>query len=293
MELINENLVRELIKEQFPKWSNLDIKPVKNMGHDNRTYTLGNEMSVRLPSGKDYALQAEKEQNWIPKLRENITTKIPQIIEKGKGNDKYPYCWSICSWIQGDTATRQNIIDMNKFAEDLANFLLELQAVNVQEGPIAGAHNFYRGGDIAFYDEEYRWLVDEVADYLNLDKELAMEIWQLALDSKWEKDGVWVHGDMAPTNVLVLDGKLEAVIDFGILGVGDPACDLAMYWTFFDKSSRKFFKEKIALDKETWDRARGWVIWKALFDINYYKNINDEKVDEWKRVLIELFNDYK
>lgn len=292
MELINIDLVKMLVKKQFPNWADLEIKAVSNMGHDNRTFHLGEDMSIRLPSGKDYALQAEKEQKWIPKLKEELKVKIPEIIAKGDKGDEFPYVWSICSWIEGDIAKREKISNMNEFAKDLAGFLVELQAIDCSEGPIAGKHNFYRGGDIVVYNDEYMWLVNELEDYLNIEKELLDEIWELALNSKWKKNNVWVHGDMAPTNILVLNGKLEAVIDFGILGVGDPACDLAMYWTFFKGEEREVFKNILDLDKETWNRARGWVLWKALYDINYYKDSDIVKCNYAKEIFNEVIEEY-
>lgn len=147
---------------------------------------------------------------------------------------------------------------MKGFAKDLGDFLIELQSVDATYGPLAGAHNFYRGGSLYVYDEETRSAIEHNKDVL--DAQLLNEIWELSLASTWDSKPVWVHGDVAPGNILVNNGKICAVIDFGILGVGDPACDAAMGWTFFDQSSRAVFKQALHMNEESWNRARGWAL---------------------------------
>lgn len=289
---ITVELVKELINEQYPEFSNLEIKMVENSGHDNRTFHLGDKMSVRLPSGPNYASQIEKELTWLPKFKKQISLPIPSPVAKGEPNDSYPFNWAINNWIEGETLRGNNITDFNDLAVKLANFLKELHAIDASLGPVAGKHNFYRGGDVSTYHDEYIDLVENLYEFLGIEKSLLLEIWDLALKSKWTKTPVWVHGDLVATNMLVHNGRLEAVIDFGILGVGDPACDLSMYWTFFNEESRKVFKDYLDLDKNTWDRARGWVIWKQLFDIKYYKN-DEMRVKNLKGIVFNLIEEYK
>ena len=289
---INVDLVKELIKTQYPKFSNLEIKMVKKSGHDNRTFHLGDSMSIRLPSGPSYASQIEKELTWLPKLKSYISLPIPCPIAKGEPSDKYPFNWAINRWLEGETVDYDNISDLNELAVDLARFLKELQSIDASLGPIAGEHNFHRGGNISVYHSEYIELVDNLYKFIGVEKSLLLEIWNLGLNSKWTKKPVWVHGDLVATNMLALNGKLEAIIDFGILGVGDPACDLSMYWTFFDKKSREIFKSELDFDKSTWDRARAWVIWKQLFDIQYHVN-DDSKTTKLKKIVLDLIDEYK
>lgn len=123
-------------------------------------------------------------------------------------------------------------------------------------------HNFHRGGSLAVYDDEARAAAVHVAD--EVDQALAMEIWQLALSSRWPRPGVWVHGDIAEGNLLVKDGRLSAVIDFGSSGVGDPSSDLILAWNVLDTESRAVFRHALNLDDATWQRGRGWALWKAL-----------------------------
>ncbi len=268
---INLALVRKLVKEQFPQWSSLPIYPVEPGGNDNKTFRLGSEMSVRLPSAQRYAAQVEKENTWLPFLGQHIHLPISAPIAQGKPNDDFPWNWSVCKWLEGETASKERIKDMKQFANDLAQFLKELQSIDCSNGPLAGAHNFYRGGSLSVYDLETRQAVEQqqnVFDELTL-----LGIWNKALETQWTKEPVWVHGDIAPGNLLVdKNGRLCAVIDFGILGVGDPACDLAIAWTFFDNESRQVFKESLSLDQGTWDRARGWAFWKTLITLVQSRN---------------------
>ncbi|MFA2808066.1 aminoglycoside phosphotransferase family protein [Bacillus mycoides] len=291
MNYINADLVKRLIGAQFPEWAHLEVKPVKFSGHDNRTFHLGDEMSVRLPSDAAYAPQVEKENKWLPILSKELSLPISTPLAKGNPSESYPWPWSINKWIEGETVTKQNVRDLNEFAVDLGAFLIELQSIDVSNGPLAGAHNFYRGGLISVYDEEARVAIENNKDVF--DETLLKHLWDLALRSTWDHKPVWVHGDVAPGNLLVKEGKLCAVIDFGILGVGDPACDAAMAWTFFDKNSRKVFKEVLQMDEKTWNRARGWALWKALITYDANKTSNKIVADESYRVIQVIVDDYK
>lgn len=258
---ITVDLAKKLIFEQFPQWSHLEIKPVKNSGHDNRTFHLGDDLTIRLPSGKEYEPQIQKEAKWLPVLAQHLSLPITAPVAKGKPTPEYPLAWSINRWLVGETVTHTNV-DLQKFAIELARFLKELEAINAENGPQAGAHNFYRGGDLAVYIEEFEQALTQLP--AGPQRNHYQDIWTTALATKWEKKTVWVHGDIAVGNLLVNDGHLSGVIDFGILGTGDPACDLVMAWTFFDSKSRKAFKEEMGLGDTTWQRGKGWALWKAL-----------------------------
>ncbi|EEL64513.1 aminoglycoside phosphotransferase family protein [Bacillus cereus] len=291
MHPINVSLVEKLIQEQFPEWAHLEVKPVKFSGHDNRTFHLGYEMSVRLPSDVAYAPQVEKENSWLPILSKGLSLPISTPLAKGNPSEAYPLPWSINKWIEGETVTKQNVRDLNEFAADLGSFLVELQSINASNGPLAGTHNFYRGGLISVYDEEARVAIENNKDVF--DEALLKHLWNVALSSTWDRKPVWVHGDVAPGNLLVKEGKLCAVIDFGILGVGDPACDAAMAWTFFDKNSRNVFKEVLRMNEETWNRARGWALWKALITYDTNRDSNEKVAEESYRIIQVIVDDYE
>jgi aminoglycoside phosphotransferase (APT) family kinase protein len=288
---INVDLVKKLIANQFPQWSKLPISPVEKGGVDNRTFHLGSDMSVRLPSGEGYAPQVEKEHMWVPKFKQHIHLPISEPIAKGEPGEGYPWSWSVYKWIEGFMANTKSVKDMNQFARDLSRFLIELEAIDTSGGPPAGIHNYFRGASPVVYDEETRAAIKNTRDIF--DEVIVTEIWNKALESQWSKHPVWVHGDVAPGNLLVnSDGKLSAVIDFGVLGVGDPACDLAMAWTFFDHESREVFKSSMNLDEETWDRGRGWALWKSLITYDAHRN-NAEISMEMIRIINIIINEFK
>lgn len=280
---INLSLVEKLIRNQFPKWADFLIKPVASSGWDNRTFHLGEDMTIRLPSNAEYASQVEKEQRWLPILAPHLPLAIPQPIAMGKPTSEYPWHWSIYQWIDGSSVTNAQITDLNLFSKSLAEFLKALQRCDTSGAPAAGPENFYRGSNLSVYDSETRKAITQIKDK-NLAKTLTA-IWEKALASHWQNYPIWIHGDIAVGNLLVKDGKLVTVIDFGQLAIGDPACDLAIYWTFLSGESRKVFREVLKLDNDTWDRARGWVLWKTLcapIDGTNCENIIHLIVEEFK-----------
>lgn len=259
---INSALVTCLLRDQFPQWSDLPISTVGLDGWDNRTFRLGDKMTVRLPSADAYAAQVDKEHLWLPVLAEHLPLPIPHPIARGVPGCGYPRPWSIYRWLEGEPATAERITDLADFAAELARFLGALYSIDTTGGPEAGEHSFFRGGPLATYDIETRTTIEELAD--EIDTDAATRIWEAALSAAWNGQSVWVHGDMAPANLLVVEGRLSAVIDFGCSAVGDPACDTVIAWTFFFGRSRQAFRENLAVDEGTWTRGRGWALWKAL-----------------------------
>ena len=288
---ITVELVENLIKEQFPQWSHLSVTLVAVNGWDNSTFRLGNEMSVRLPSAQRYAAKVALEQKWLPILASHISVLIPAPLVLGQPSQEYPWQWSVYRWVDGEslnTIEHKNL-DMCQLAQDLAKFLCELQAIDTTGGPVPGAHNFYRGDDLSVYEHETIEAISQLKDYIDI--EAARSVWKQATNSTWQNVPVWLHGDMAAGNILIQNGKLAAVIDFGGMAVGDPACDLVLAWTLFTGPSRKIFKSHIRVDKDTWVRARGWALWKALITLAALPDKTDVKAQEQLRIIHEIFKD--
>ncbi len=288
---INRELVRQLIVTQFPQWSKLEVRPVELSGWDNRTFHLGESMLVRLPSAEGYAQQAEKEQRWLPILANKLPLSIPALLAKGYSDNIYPWKWGIYRWIEGETANVNLISNLLEFARSLAQFLHCLQLINTNGAPVAGQHSFYRGTSLLRYDQETRTSIDELKE--EIDTHLAIRIWEDAISSEWERRPVWFHGDVASGNLIIKDGKLSAIIDFGCCGVGDPSCDLAIAWTFLIGESRKEFRAGLNIDDGTWSRGRGWALWKVLIAIQALKRVsNNAKGQNARNTLNEIFNEY-
>ena len=260
--IIDEELVRRLVASQFPYWAQLPVRSVANGGWDNRTFRLGEQMLARLPSAAGYEPQVFKEQQWLPVLSAQLPLPIPEPLAFGRAAEDYPLRWSVYGWIEGDVATPELIEDLCGFATVLAQFLVALQSINPHGGPKPGQHNFQRGGRLSYYDAETRRAIAALKDHI--DSASATRVWEAALQSAWLHSPVWVHGDVSPGNLLVREGRLSAVIDFGMLAIGDPASDLAIAWTLFEGKSRNAFRAALPLDANTWLRGRGWALWKAL-----------------------------
>ena len=258
---LDARLVRSLIAEQFPEWSTLPIRPVARQGWDNRTFRLGEELSVRLPSAEGYVAAVAKEDRWLPFLAKELPTPLPVPVAVGRPSSAYPFPWSVRRWLPGDTV-ESGTVDRLQLARDLGEFLRRLRDVPAEGGPVAGRHSFYRGCHPSAYG-------DQVADALvtlgdKVDVAACRRVWAEALVSVWPSAPVWFHGDVSVTNLLVQEGELSAVIDFGTCGVGDPACDLVIAWTYFEGVEREVFQEAVGLPDDAWRRARGWALWKAL-----------------------------
>ena len=288
---IDASLVRWLVAAQFPQWAHLPIEPVEAGGVDNRTFHLGAEMTVRLPSAEGYILQVEKEHEWLPKLTPLLPLPIPVPLAKGAPAEGYPWQWSVYRWIKGKTAKTGRIADLCQFATDLAQFLTALYRIDPNGGPPPGQHNFFRGGPLTVYDTETRQALAALEG--RIDTEAANVVWKTALAAKWQGPPVWFHGDIAWGNLLVQDGRLSAVIDFGTSGVGDPSCDLAITWTLFRGESREMFRSSLGLDEATWARGRGWTLWKALITLAEHIETNSAEEKVSQRVIGEVLADHE
>ena len=258
------------------------MTPVSLNGWDNTTFRLGDNLSIRLPSGEGYAGAVAKEQRWLPELGPQLPLPIPQPVTVGRPGGGYPWSWSIYRWLQGTPASLAEIADLGRFAADLADFLTALYAIDASSGPPAGPDSAYRGCPLTHYDdEEIPAAIKLLPD--RIDRGRVRAGWQRALSSRWQQPPVWMHGDLVGSNLLVVNGSLSAVIDFGCAAVGDPACDLAIAWTFFDEASRQQFVRRLPLDEETWNRGRGWALWKALITIRRAREKDGDEYADARR----------
>lgn len=263
---ITTDLVRALVREQFPQWGDLPVEAVPRQGWDNRTFRLGDQFGVRLPSAERYLAGVEKEDRYLPFLARHLPLPVPTPVATGKPSDAYPFPWSVRLWLAGDTVDAAADVDRARLASDLGGFLTVLRGVPAQHGPAGGRHSFYRGCHLSVYSEEVESALGKLASVV--DVAACRTVWASALTSAWRSPPVWFHGDVAVGNLLTTAGRLSAVIDFGTCGVGDPACDLVIAWTYFTGQERAIFREAVGLPDDVWRRARGWALWKALVTLD-------------------------
>jgi aminoglycoside phosphotransferase (APT) family kinase protein len=282
--------VRRLVVDQFPQWASLPVRSVSNGGWDNWTFHIGDGMLARLPSASEYALAVDKEQRWLPVLATQLPLPIPVPLAEGRPGADYPYSWSIYQWLDGEPASTDRIADPVRFAVDLAGFLAALQSIDTTDGPQPGTHNWFRGGTVRTYDEQAQRALAKLDGHIDVD--LAREIWKTALNARWDGAENWFHGDVAEGNLLLNDGELAAVIDFGTCGVGDPACDMAIAWTLLTANGRRAFRERLSVVEATWARGRGWALWKTLVACAQTLGRADGEAANARRVLREIFSEY-
>ncbi len=273
--VIDVPLVRRLIAGQFPQWSQLPLTAVQPGGWDNRTFRLGDAMTVRLPSGAGYASQVDKEQLWLPRLAPRLPLPIPSPVALGMPAAGYPWSWSVYRWLAGKPASTDLVDDPARFALALADFLNALHRIE-PDGPPAGAHSAFRGAPLSTYDGGTRTAILALSGAGR--RQAALRAWERALAEEWSGPPVWFHGDFAAGNLLVRHGVLAAVIDFGCCGVGDPACDFAIGWTMLSAEGRALLRSATGVDPGTWARGRGWALWKALITLADKRSMHADSV---------------
>lgn len=287
---IDAALVARLIRSQFPQWAGLPVIAAEPNGWDTRTFRLGPDLLVRLPSAQSYSAQVRKEHRWLPVLAPQLPLPIPVPVAMGEPEESYPWNWSVYRWLDGVPASIAAIDDLSELAVTLAHFLICLQRIDATGGPAPGPHNFFRGGPLETYDAETRGAIALVRD--RIDARLATAVWEAGLAATWQGMPVWVHGDVAACNLIVRDGRLAAVIDFGSSGVGDPACDVTIAWTFLSGESREAFGAALPLDEATWARGRGWALWKALITYAGNRETDLAAAAAARRVIEEVLVEY-
>jgi aminoglycoside phosphotransferase (APT) family kinase protein len=200
-------------------------------------------------------------------------------VARGEPGEGYPYSWSVLRWLDGEPASPAGIADLTGFATALAGFLAALGRIDPTGGPPPGPHSFWRGGPLTVYEQETLDALDALGS--EVPRRECLAVWRSAMEATWRGDPVWFHGDVAVGNLLVRDGRLAAVIDFGTSGVGDPACDVVIAWALLSGESRAAFREVLAVDPGTWARGRGWALWKSLI------TLAGDPRDELPRYVIE------
>ena len=289
---IDVSLVGRLLAAQFPQWAGLPIERVRPSGTDNAIYRLGDDMAVRLPRRERTSGTLEKERRWLPRLAPLLPLAVPVPLAEGMPAEDYPWKWSVYRWLEGENATVERITDLSQLATDLAQFVAALQRIDPTGGPSPGEHNFFRGAPLAGRDEATRAAIASLARAI--DGGTVTAAWEAALRApEWERPPVWVHGDLDLRNLLVERGRLRAVIDFGGLGVGDPACDVMVAWKVLSPDTRDIFRAELSVDEASWARGRGWALSQALIALAYYTlETNPVLVREAQRWMAEVLADH-
>ncbi|MFJ4966619.1 aminoglycoside phosphotransferase family protein [Streptomyces sp. NPDC088729] len=281
--IVDPSLVSSLIATQFPQWADLPVEAVDASGTVNAIYRLGSDMVVRLPRTDDGAADVAREHRWLPRLAPHLPIPVPAPLAEGVAGEGFSRPWSVRTWLEGVNPRPGDSLPLaDLFAVDLAEFVLALRGVDAADGPPA-----YRGEPLSSRDAVTREALTAVDGVL--DAKSAASAWDEALTApSHEGPAVWVHGDLQPGNVLMADGRLTGVIDFGCLGLADPAVDLIAAWYLLPAEARQTFRTALAADDATWARGRGWALSIALLELAHYRETNPVMAGIAHHVLTEI-----
>lgn len=278
---IDVDLVRKLVDSQFPGYAARPLKSLDASGSTNVLFRLGDDLLVRLPRQPGGSTGIDKEQRWLPTIRRRLPVAVPEVVALGEPALGFGERWSIVRWLDGELPRACLPNEPHKperltLAANLADVILALRAIEVREAATSDPTlRGYRGRSLAGVDAQTRVNIEKCRsiDDLDLDLDAALAVWTKALDLPGAHESGpdrWYHGDLVAENLLLTDGHLTGVLDFGGLGVGDPTIDLHGAWEVLDAPSRELFRARLDVEQAEWLRGRAWALAIALGTFTYY-----------------------
>jgi aminoglycoside phosphotransferase (APT) family kinase protein len=283
---IDAELVRRLVSDQLPEWADLPMRRVASAGTDNAMVRIGDGLVARLPRIEGAVAGIEKEQRVLPQLAGRLPFAIPRIQGIGRPDGSFPWTWTVLEWIEGESLDRGAKIDEQALAQDLATFV---EALHGFEPPVVLEPGIGRGEPLANRDTATRATINELGG--DLDVGQAIAIWDAALSVPSDPVPRLVHGDVMPGNLVIRDGRLHAVIDFGTVAVGDPAVDLMPAWNLFGPEGRRIFRVALDVDDGAWIKGKGWALSQAVIALPYYRETNPILAGIAKRTIAAVLAD--
>ncbi len=282
---VDDALVRRLLRAQLPELADLPLARVDSAGTVNAIYRLlGTDLTVRLPRAERFATEPLKELEWLGVLAPRLTLAVPEAVAHGVPGEGYPFHWAVVRWIEGDVYDPALVASEADVAEALAGFVRGLRAVDVAGVPESGRPA------LDTVEHVVAKSLREAADLVDADR--ALQAWGRALEAPaWDGTPTWRHCDLIPPNLLVRDGRLAAVIDFGMAGAGDPAIDVIPAWAVLDAPARAVFRAALEVDDGTWARDRGIALLQAALILPYYRATNSGLVRVAQRTIARVLDD--
>jgi aminoglycoside phosphotransferase (APT) family kinase protein len=266
--------MRRMIGDIFPQFAELPATQLTAFGTDHLLFRVGDRALARLPANADAARTVTSQARWLERFK-TLPLQVPQTLATAPSCELWPHPWSMVEWIEGLDAATAEPADWSEAAERLGRFVAALRRCDPAGGALSGPKNAWRGAPLAALDGWMRAAISSIADWY--DPAQLSALWAEALAAPvWNGPPVWVHGDLHAGNLLVRDGRLVAVIDFGLLSLGDPACDLAPAWTFFPAEQRIVFRRAAGLDEAAWRRGRGWALYAGAIALAHHGATNPQ-----------------
>ena len=285
---IDAELVRRLVARAMPAYADAPVRRLASSGSTNALFRLGEELLVRLPRQPGGSQTISKEATWLPVLGPLLPVSVPDVVAVFDPDCDYPERWSVVRWIDGappEVVDPDTSVDPRRedLAMNLATFLDALRQADVPPGAVENLHlQSYRGEPLATMDQATRANIERCQDLADFDFDLdaAKQMWVEAMKLPGAADPAtprWYHGDLAAENLLVRDGALTAVLDFGGLSVGDPTVDLVVAWEVLDPPARELFRRQVGVDDATWLRGRAWALSITLMIWYYWTTMPERR----------------
>ncbi|WP_409464183.1 phosphotransferase [Amycolatopsis sp. GA6-003] len=258
--VLTADLVRDLLRDQHPDLAGLPIREVPG-GWGNQMWRLGDELAVRVQRNDPTPQLQLKERQWLPVLAPRLPLPVPVPVRSGEPSERFPKHWTVMTWVPGEPLDHGTISRGEHAADTLADFLRALHAEAPADAPVSAD----RGAHPRDCTDGFEKFLEAVAlDDLAAD---VRAVWDdAAAAGAWEEPPGWVHGDLHPANVVVAEGTLSGIVDFGDLFAGDPAWDLAAAWVVLPEgTAARFFERYARADESAIRRARGLAAMKSLF----------------------------
>ncbi|MEU9580997.1 aminoglycoside phosphotransferase family protein [Streptomyces chilikensis] len=263
------DLVRRLLRGQFPQWADLPVTRLASGGTVNAIYRLGDGLTVRLPLLRGGDGTVGHEARWLPLLAPSLPVPVPEVVAVGEPAEGYPWRWAVHRWLEGEVLVEG--VGSDTLARDLAAFVTAMRGTGLEGGPPA-----HRSGPPREADAGTRSAIEALRRTDEpFDADAVLAAWERVLTvPDWTGGPCWTHSDLMPGNLLGAGGRLAGVLDFGTAGVGDPAIDLVPAWNLFTPAARRTFRDHVDVDEATWERGRGWALSMAVVQLPYYRRTN-------------------
>lgn len=246
--------VARLVSKQFPHWADLVVKAGPSDGTGNALFRLGDDLVVRLPLHRGATSAIEMELRWLPQLAAQLPLAIPVPVAAGTADDVFPRPWAVLQWLNGAGLTSEMTVDLVDVAVRLGQFVAAMRGIEITGAPASLRVNPLHGDGSDVRDN-----IRVLSSAGVVDAALATAVWDSAVGVP-PLSPVWLHGDLLPMNLLVDGGRLTAVIDFDLMGVGDPAIDMLPAWALLSAETRPLFRDACGVDDDTWIRGRGFAL---------------------------------
>jgi aminoglycoside phosphotransferase (APT) family kinase protein len=270
---VDEDIVRQLVGEQFPRWSALPIKQVRSAGTENAIFRIGDRLAARLPLRPQDPAKAltalTVETAATREFAAAAPVPSPEPVAIGAPGAGYPLSWSVRTWLPGHDAVAEDPAGSTAFAHDLAALIADLRSADTRGRRFDGTN---RGGRLRDHDEWMEICFRESEDLLDVARCRAM--WNELRELPEVDPDVMCHTDLTPPNVLVRDGRLVGVLDSGGFAPADPALDLVSAWHLLDDQQRTVFRRALDCGEIQWQRGMAWALEQAMGLVWYYAESN-------------------